>query len=126
MANLKDFLRSTIVNGGASYNVVTGELNPKVGYMVAISGHERIIENVTNEKQLQYLIADYLKDKAIILVSGITDNNKFIGTWINEGKLYLDVSVNIADKDAAIALAKSSNQLAIWDCENQTEIKTAQ
>lgn len=125
MANLKDFLRSTIVNGGASYNVVTGELNPKVGYMVAISGHERIIESVTNEKQLQYIIADYLKDKAIILLSGITDNNKFIGTWVNDGKLYLDVSVNVSDRDEAIALAKAGNQLAIWDCANQIEIETA-
>lgn len=125
MANLRDFLKATMINKGASYNVVTGELNPKSGYMVAIAGHERVIDNVTSEKQLQYLIADYLGDKAIILTSGITGDDKFVGTWVNDGKLYLDVSVNIADKDTAIALAKSSNQLAIWDCKNQTEIKTA-
>lgn len=123
MANLKEFLKATMKNGGASFNLVTGELNPKTGYMVALIGHEKIIAGVSDEKQLQYHIADYIKDKAILLASGITDDKKYLGTWVNDGKLYLDVSINFVDKAMAVEIATRSNQLAIWDCANQTEIK---
>jgi hypothetical protein len=125
MANLKDFLHATLENGGATFNLVTGELNPSVGYMVALGGHEKIIGSDTfSIPQLQYHIADYIKDKAILLASGITDDKKYLGTWIHDGKLYLDISINFIDKAMAVEIATRSNQLAIWDCANAIEIKT--
>lgn len=124
MSNLKQFVKATIENGGASFNLVTGELNPTTGYMVAIQGHEKIVPNVTSEKQLQYIVADFIREHAIILASCISNEGNFIGTWLHENKLYLDVSCNIADKADATKAAKSGNQLAIWDCENNCEIKT--
>jgi hypothetical protein len=36
--------------------------------------------------------------------------------------MYLDRSVWVSDLDNAIALGKSQGQLAIWDCENETEV----
>lgn len=123
MANLKKFVAATLQNGGASFSLQTGELNPTSGYMVAISGHEKIIPNVTDNNQLQYIIADYIKENAIILAAGISCDT-FIGTWLHENKLYLDVSQNVADKASAVRMAVDNNQLAIWDCENQTEIET--
>lgn len=123
MANLKDFLQATLQNGGASFNLVTGELNPKSGYMVAISGHEKIISNVTDSSQLQYIVADYIKEKAIILAGGLS-HDTYIGTWLHENKLYIDISQNVTDKASAIRMAVENNQLAIWDCENSVEINT--
>src|SRR5690606_16486648 len=96
----------TLENGGATFNLVTGELNPSVGYMVALGGHEKIIgSDIFSIPQLQYHIADYIKDKAILLASGITDDKKYLGTWINDGKLYLDVSINFVDKAMAVEIA---------------------
>lgn len=124
MSNLKQFVKATIENGGASFNLVTGELNPTTGYMVAIQGHEKIVPNVTSEKQLQYIISDFIREHAIILASGISNEGNFIGTWLHEGNLYLDVSCNVSNKADAIKVAKEGNQLAIWDCANNCEIKT--
>lgn len=124
MSNLKQFVKATIENGGASFNLVTGELNPTTGYMVAIQGHEKIVPNVTSEKQLQYIISDFIREHAIILASGISNEGNYIGTWLHEGNLYLDVSCNVSNKADAIKVAKEGSQLAIWDCANNCEIKT--
>jgi hypothetical protein len=122
MANLKKFVAATIQNGGASFSLETGEINPTAGYMVAISGHEKIVPNVTNSKQLQYIVAEYIKEHAIILAAGMSQNT-FMGTWLHENKLYLDVSKNVTDKASAVRMAIENNQLAIWDNSNNSEIK---
>lgn len=123
MANLKKFIEETLKNGGASFSIETGELNPTTGYMVAIAGHEKIVPNVTNPKQLQYIVADYIKEHAIILAAGLSSDT-FIGTWLHQDKLYLDVSKNVTDKETAVRMAIENNQLAIWDCKNKVEIDT--
>ena len=45
-----------------------------------------------------------------------------IGVWTDNGKTYYDRSKWFNDKDKAIEIGKFCNQMAIWDCENQTEI----
>ena len=39
--NLKTVLDEIFLEGGVSYNVTTGEVNPKSGYMVSILGFEK-------------------------------------------------------------------------------------
>jgi len=48
----------------------------------------------------------------------------YVGVWTNpeSGVMYLDRSVWVSDLDNAIALGKEQGQLAIWDCENETEV----
>lgn len=114
MSNLIEFSKSILANGGASYNLLTGELNPNDGFMVAIQAHEETIEN-NYADGLQYNIATYIKSKAHILCSGISGNNYFIGAWVDNNKLYLDVSIKVATESDAKQLAINNNQLAYFD-----------
>ena len=41
--------------------------------------------------------------------------NRYLGTWVNDGDLHLDVSEYVQDKVKAYALALLRDELAIWD-----------
>jgi hypothetical protein len=45
----------------------------------------------------------------------LASGKNYLGTWLNEGKVYLDVSENIMDRAEAIRLGQERNQLAIYD-----------
>lgn len=121
--NLKEFLNQTI-KGGSTYNLVTGQGTPTTGYMVALQGKEQTYAfDPKNTKGLQYDVANYIKENTIILLGGAVCNDYFLGSWVHKDKLYLDVCVNVGDKDEALFLGKKYGQIAIWDCANQTEIE---
>lgn len=125
--NLKEFLKETIKHGGSSYNLVTGQGTPTTGYMVALQGKEQtyVINKIKLNwvKQFQYDVANYIKEHTLILMGGVVCSDYFLGSWVHKDKLYLDVCVNVGDKDEALFLGKKYGQLAIWDCANQTDIK---
>lgn len=113
MANLINFKNSIIENGGASYNLLTGEFNPNDGYMVSIPDHE--LRYTYHKESLQYNIADYIQRKAIILASGITEPNHFVGAWVEDGQLFMDVSIKVNTEEEARELAKNGEQIAYFD-----------
>lgn len=93
-------------NGGFSLNK-NGD-SPATGYMISCKDLYKI--------NLSDLTPDKLDD-AILEASKI---NGFIGGWLDteandKDNFYLDISVNIQNKDEAIKLAKKNNQLAIYD-----------
>lgn len=109
--NLQQFYNDTLTNGGASFNILTGEYNPSNGYMLAIKGHElQVPLNSFNQK----VLSDYIKSKSDILMSGIT-SDKFIGSWVNDGIVYLDCSVKYLTATQAIQTGIENGELAIWD-----------
>ena len=114
MANLRNFVDSVIQNGGASYNLITGEFNPNEGYMVSIYGHETVSEYVPEAKNIQYALANYIKDKAHILMAGVTDSEYFVGAWVSNDKLYFDISVKTEYSRDAYKLAEENKQLAYF------------
>lgn len=109
--NLQQFYNDTLTNGGASFNILTGEYNPDNGYMLAIKGHEL---QVSLNKFNQKVLSDYIKSKADILMSGIT-TDKFIGSWVYDGIVYLDCSVKFQSAELAIQTGIENGELAIWD-----------
>lgn len=118
--NLLNFLNDTITNGGASFNLLTGEYNPKNGYMVATSGHEVIIPI---EQYNQNTLAKYISEKASMLMGGITNDNYFLGSWIDGKNVYLDISEKIDSLRDAMITGSNRKQLAIWDNGNSSEIR---
>ena len=44
-------------------------------------------------------------------------SSDFIGFWVNEGKIYIDLTRHIVDKKPAILFGINQDQIAIWDCE---------
>jgi len=116
--NLTKIIKETFRSGGASYNITTGESTPKTGYMVSLSGCEEVYEV---SSMLDSLLKDFVNRNSGILA----DENSFVGTWHNKtkNKVYFDVSVNVSNLPDAIHFAKASNQIAIYDCANKTEVK---
>lgn len=48
--------------------------------------------------------------------------NGSLGLWIEKGTLFIDISINIADKNEAIKFGLDNKQLAIYDIVNETTI----
>lgn len=106
MKTAKEIVQLTKENGGYSHDV-------KHRYSVAYGDNEFIISlKEFNEE----VVINYLKKHGTI------------GTWINadNNMVYLDTSKTIENKDEAIAFAKESNQLAIYDLVKNEEIKINQ
>ena len=51
-------------------------------------------------------------------------NVKVVGAWVNdEGEAFIEVSDIVFDREEAIALGKEREEEAIWDFDNNCEIK---
>ena len=118
--NLLNFVNDTLNNGGASFNLLTGEYNPKTGYMVATQGNEIVIPL----KQFHNAsVSEYIAKKSYMLLSGISNTSLFLGSWVDGDKVYLDISEKVEDRHEAVKLGIERKQLAIWDNANGKEIR---
>ena len=102
----------------SGFSVTIHGETPTSGHMVALPGRSRII----NGKPALHDVDEYARANADVL----RQPGAHIGGWHNEseGKTYLDVSHNIADRNAAIAAGRARNQIAIWDVKHGKEIPT--
>ena len=119
--NFTDVFRSIQETGGASFNVNTGELNPTTGYMVPISkNYERKFAVPTNFHDFGIMFKAYMAEHwDHLLDSGY---RTYIGFWIHERNLYVDLSENIQDKLEAYRDGVERNQIAIYDCAKKEDI----
>jgi hypothetical protein len=108
--------------GGLSIKMTDGSM-PTSGYMVAkppefgaVVDAADFLDPVKGAK----ILGDYMVTHRKDLGSG----KNYLGTWLNEGKVYLDVSENIQDVSAATKIGRERNQKAIWDVVNLQEIDT--
>jgi hypothetical protein len=113
--NLGNLVHELALEGGFSYNITTGEHNPNDGYMVSIQGFE---EQYYYEDFESKDLKNFVAKNAIHFAAG----NRFIGGWVDDKLVYLDVSVNIKNLEKAIYTGISNNQLAIYDCESNVSI----
>lgn len=106
---IEKIIETTNKTGGASFNLNVE--SPKKGFMVATSGNELVIpEKDFTRKTLRNYVKSNLKN--------INAKNVNVGTWKENGLVYLDISINIQDKKEAIKLGKENNQIAIFDLSN--------
>ena len=103
VSDLKEMVKK---NGGFSINPL-GEC-PKTGYMVSIKDLYKISLNLIDQDDIDF--ASEIASK----ISG------YIGGWLdttdsNINNFYMDISVNIQDREKAIEIAKKNGQLAIYD-----------
>lgn len=120
---VQDIQRYTREWGGLSISMVDGHM-PDKGFMVAkppefgaIVDEADFFDSVKGPK----ILSDYMKKNRADLGHGGKD---YLGTWLNGGKIYLDVSQNITSREEAIRIGRERNQKAIWDVVNQVEIET--
>lgn len=95
---------NTIKNGGSSINL-EGH-SPSKGFMVATYGNEEKI-NIKNfnKKVIKKYIKKHKKE-----IKG-----NFIGTWVDNNIVYLDISKKEKSKNKAINIAIKNKQLAIFN-----------
>lgn len=124
--NLLAMYDAIITNGGASYQIETGQLNPTTGFMVALPGYEQTFSIPDNVNQWQNIVLSYLltkvqanNEKHCTIVGLLVENiDYFLGAWIDSGKLYLDLSENVADFETAKKLGIERKQISIYNCVN--------
>ena len=112
--NANKFIQLLKENSGASYNMITKEYNPNKGYFVSLP-------NLETKVSLQSLsvddIATFINKHRTLL----QDKTKFVGGWIDNNTVYLDISEQIENKREALELGYKHNQLAIYDA-NKGEV----
>ena len=110
---LKD-IKKIIENKGETLNKELKKADLKKGYMISLEGTEtqtqgddyQAIKKAIKEKQ------EIIKDK----------DNLYIGLWLDNNIMYIDISINIQDKTEALEFGKYNKQLAIYDLINNDSI----
>jgi hypothetical protein len=93
--------------------------NKGSGFYVALSGFESIVpENDFTFDAFNKYVWDYR--------GAFQFNDQFLGIWNDgAGLVYLDVTAHVSHESAAIRMAKTHSQLAIWDIANNSSINVA-
>lgn len=107
-------IKKIIENKGATLTRELQQASINGGFMVSLEGTEtqtqgddyQAINQAIKEKQ------DIIKD----------NSNMFIGLWLDNNIMYIDISININDKVEALEFAKYNKQLAIYDLKNNDSI----
>ena len=112
---LYSVVEDTLKDGGLTIKPFTGE-KPSGGYMVALQGYEL---KVPVSEFFTGIVADYIGEHAQKLMSNPA---LCLGTWVNEGIVYLDLSENVPNREKALELGRERSQLAIFNLETFEEV----
>lgn len=107
-------IKRIIENKGETLTKDLKKADLKKGFMVSLEGTEsqvagndynEIMKAIESKKEL-------IKDR----------NNLYIGLWLDNNIMYIDISINIQDKTEALEFGKYNRQLAIYDLVNNDSI----
>ena len=98
-------IKKTLANGGFTSESVQGR------YIVATPSNENIVK-----------LKHFTKSLVSAYIHLAHQQGLAVGTWVNQGKVYLDTVKGFQDLEEAIVFAKMSNQIAIYDRETGQEI----
>lgn len=110
---LKD-IKKIIENGGATLTKELKKASIKGGFMVSLEGAETQVKGEDYQA-----INQAIKEKQEIIKDS---NNLFIGLWLDNDIMYIDISINIIDKVEALEFGKYNKQLAIYDIANNNSV----
>ena len=109
-----NLVESIIKNGGVTLDMNGKTVQHTSGYYVSIAAIRTLPVNKLTALRIR---------NDLFLLKALYGNikNRYLGLWINDGVVYVDVSVNVKRKWYAMGLGKVHGQKAIWDCKNQRE-----
>lgn len=107
-------IKKIIENKGATLNKELKKASINGGFMVSLEGME-----VQKNKNDIEGIKKVIEEKKEIIKD---NNNLYIGLWLDNNIMYIDISINIIDKVEALEFAKYNKQLAIFDIINNDSI----
>ena len=96
-----------IKNKGATLDRNLNDFKRNKGYIVSLEGQEKKIIK-SNIEEIKKEIEE--KRKFIENRKGL-----YIGLWLENDYIYIDISIYIEDKTEALEIAKKNKQLAIYD-----------
>jgi len=106
---------------GGTVSVDTGEsVQSDRGYVVAYGRGCELIAPIDLEPDASWLhdlVHGFIRSVSPVVLQG-----RNVGAWIDNDLLYLDVSEIVTDRDEAIALGRTREQIAIWDLRKNESI----
>lgn len=120
MKNLKQFSRALLENGGATFNLVSGEHDFK-GYAYSLSGHEKIhnpLNGMFTISEVEKAVKTFVGENGLELYSV----HNHLGGWFTNGNLVLDISNVESDLRKAIDKGIRNDQDAIHDFQSGKDI----
>ena len=105
-------IKKIIVEGGATLNKYGKDFVSNNGFMVSVFGAEF---KTTDEEKAKSKIEEYIEKIQ-------TQEGLFVGVWVDEGEVYVDLSIHILDYNEALEVARNNKQKAIFDLKNKTSI----
>ena len=97
----KATINSILNNGGATFNYNGERVQMKSGYQV--SKQDLVIVP----------IADFNKYLIKALVEMLDGRGEYLGVWVDNGKVYVDISCRVATKRDAMQMGRDLNQLSV-------------
>lgn len=107
-------IKKIIENKGETLTKELKKASINGGYMVSLEGTE-IQKNINDINGIKKAIEE--KQETIK-----NKNNLYIGLWVDNNIMYIDISINIIDKVDALEFAKYNKQLAVYDLKNNDSI----
>ncbi len=106
-------------SGGFSWRPWGKEV-PTFGFMVGIKGHGEMFERGTIIES-GYFMGWLRKEREFVK----SDIKHYYGGWLDKdkGKIYLDISKNLEDKNNAMQIARKTKEDSIWDVRKKSGIK---
>ena len=102
-----DAVNAEIAGGGFSFVNTPGD-GPSSGYMVSVADEAKFsLDPASNPDDVR----GFMQANSNLL----NQPNHYVGGWVEQGKLVMDVSINVADKDEAIRIGLENNQDGIFD-----------
>lgn len=105
-------IKKIIVEGGATLNKYGEDFISNEGFMVSVFGAEF---KTTDEEIAKNKIEEYIEKIQ-------TEEGLFVGVWVDEGEVYIDLSIHILNYNEALEVARNNKQKAIFDLKNKTSI----
>lgn len=105
-------IKKIILEGGATLNKYGEDFVSNNGFMVSVFGAEF---KTTDEGTAKSKIEEYLEKIQ-------TEEGLFVGVWVDEGEVYIDLSIHIMDYNEALEVARNNKQKAIFNLKDKTSI----
>lgn len=112
MKDKKIDIKKIILEGGATLNKYGEDFVSDNGFMVSVFGAEF---KTTDEEIAKSKIEEYIEKIQ-------TEEGLFVGVWVDEGEVYVDLSIHILNYNEALEVARNNKQKAIFDLKNKTSI----
>lgn len=108
--NSKNLVKKALVNGGLTINKNGVVVNYKRGYQVSVRDCYKLrVKNVDKIVEAIEKVMNFIQN---------SPKTYFCGLWIDEGYIYIDISVRILDRLDAVIIGDRLNQKSIFDWSN--------